>query len=474
MDKLPIVNGVSKYLCEENISFCMPGHKHGKGFKNTKEGKELLNQFINNDITEVDGVDNLHNAQGIIKESQRLLKEAYGSYKSYFLVNGSTSGNLAMIFAALKEGDKVIVERNCHRSIYNGIILRKIEPIYAIGDVDSKYNSMFAIDESNFINLMRCNRDAKAIILTYPNYYGICMDLKRIVDEARALDMLVLVDSAHGAHFGFHEELPKSAVEIGADIVVMSSHKTLPSLTQTAYLHLNNEAYESQLDFYVSAFLSTSPSYMFLQSMDYARFYLQEYGYEAYGKLINICDKFKKKINTIEGFEIIDINNVNSPKFNRSIDKTRFVIKLKDGFSGYKLSEYLRQNKIQVEMSDYSSVVLIFSPFNDENEFEILYEKIKLCNINDLAAETVEIIKGYLPQSKLLPYEVLSRKKKKIEISNCLGNICGEAVVPYPPGIPLVMPGEIIDKRVIQIVNFCIENDIDILGIEDNKICVVE
>ena len=473
MYKLPIVNGVKKYLEEKNISFCMPGHKHGRGFKDTKEGRELLSQFINNDITEVDGVDNLHNAQGIIKDAQRLLKEAYGSYKAYFLVNGSTSGNLAMMFATLEEGDKVIVERNCHRSIYNGIILRKLKPIYATGDLD-KYNSLLYVDENNFISLMRQNKDAKAVILTYPNYYGICMDLKRILDEAKLLGMLVLVDSAHGAHFGFHEDLPRSAVELGADIVVMSAHKTLPSLTQTAYLHLNNEVYEPQLDFYVSAFLSTSPSYMLLQSMDYARFYLQEYGNEAYDRLIKTCEKFKAMINSVEGFEIIDIHSINNTQFNRSIDKTRFVIKLKEGFSGYKLSEYLRKNKIQVEMSDHKSVVLIFSPFNDENELQLLYNKLESCNMDELTSDNIEVSQAYLPKMKLLPHEVLMMRKKKINIDNSLGNICGEAVVPYPPGIPLVMPGEIIDRSVLQILNICMDNHIDVLGIEDNKICVVD
>ena len=305
MSRLPLVDGVLKYIKEKNISFCMPGHKGGLGFLKTMQGKELYENFIKGDITEVDGLDNLHHAEGIIKESQQLLSEYYGSIKSYFLVNGSTSGNLAMIFSSFNEGDKIIVERNCHRSIFNAIIMRKLKPVYIKNKIHSKYDAPFPLDKEHFLYLINENKDAKGIIVTYPNYYGICFDLPYVIEIARKYDMKVLVDAAHGAHFGASKLLPKNPLKMGANMVVMSAHKTLPSLTQTAFLHVGEGIDISKVDFYVSAFLSTSPSYMFLCSMDYARFYIQEYGENDYEELIKICQFNRDKINSLGKFYIL-------------------------------------------------------------------------------------------------------------------------------------------------------------------------
>ena len=209
------------------------------------------------------------------------------------------------------------------------------------------------------------------------------------------MDMKILVDSAHGSHFGVHENLPESAVKLGADMIVTSTHKTLPSLTQTSYLHINNGQDIKKTDFYVSAFLSTSPSYLFLCAMDYARFYLNKYGNDQYGRILDISNYYRDKINEIEGIHILgkeDIKTFNGDinknrQINDSIygidtimdiDTTRYVINLEKGYSGHLLLNYLKKNGIQAEMSDSSNVVLIFSPFNEEEEFEKLYEVLKI------------------------------------------------------------------------------------------------
>ena len=173
MPRLPIVDALLKYKEEENSYFAMPGHKMGKAYEDTKEGKILLDNFIKFDITEVEGLDNLHNPTSIIKEGQEQLANYYGCKKSYFLVNGSTSGNMIMIFATFKEGDKIIVERNCHRSVFNSIILRKLKPIYVMNEVSEKYDAPFSINKKHLFKLIKENQDARGILLTYPNYYGI-------------------------------------------------------------------------------------------------------------------------------------------------------------------------------------------------------------------------------------------------------------------------------------------------------------
>lgn len=202
-----------------------------------------------------------------------------------------------MIFSCFKEEDKIIVERNCHRSIFNGIIMRKLKPIYIKNKVYRQFNAPLSIDLEHFLSLIKENKDAKGIVITYPNYYGVCPNLKVIIKEAKKYDMKVLIDSAHGAHFGVCEKLPKSALELGADMVVMSAHKTLPSLTQTAFLHIGKDSIIdiNKVDFYISAFSSTSPSYLFLCSMDYSRFYLEKYGQEHYNELINRANYYRKK-----------------------------------------------------------------------------------------------------------------------------------------------------------------------------------
>lgn len=472
MSKLPLIDGIMKYISEKNSLFCMPGHKQGKGFLCTDEGKKFYDNLIKFDLTEVDGLDNLHHAEGIIKEAEERLSSFYGTKKSYFLVNGSTSGNLAMIFACFNEGDKVIVERNCHRSIFNGIIMRKLKPVYIKNDFNYKMNAPLAIDEEYFLKLLDENIDAKGVIITYPNYYGVCCNLEFIAGEAKKRGMKVIVDSAHGAHFGLCEELPKSAVKLGCDMVVMSAHKTLPSLTQTAYLHLCSDEIEvDKLDFYVSSFLTTSPSYVFMASMDYARFYIEEKGYSEYKKLINICNKYAEKIDKIRGMHILNEADLNNK--NQSIDKTRFVINVCKGYSGFKLYNYLKENFIQPEMCDSQNVILIFSPFNCEEEFKKLYEVLIKCNIEELEDKSFDLKELSIPSMEMAPGDVLNSKKEVMDIYEAEGEICADAVVPYPPGVPIIMPGEVISKEIIEEINYYIKNNALVMGVNEGKVNTV-
>lgn len=437
----------------------MPGHKGGLGFLQTSQGEKIYEKLIKYDVTEVDGLDNLHHPEGIIKEAQELLCKLYGSWKSYFLVNGSTSGNLAMIFSSFNEGDKILVERNCHRSIFNGIIMRKLKPIYIKNKINNKYNAPLSIDMEHFLYSIKKNKDAKGIVITYPSYYGVCVDLSVIVKEAKKYSMKVLVDSAHGAHFGANDKLPKSAVQLGADMVVMSSHKTLPSFTQTAYLHVMSSVDVEKVDFYISAFTSTSPSYMLMCSMDYARFFLETKGNEAYSKLLSITEKYKQMINKIKGFHVIGEEDIKL-----RIDGTRYILNIEKGYSGHKLFQYLNNNSITAEMSDSSNVILIFSPFNTEEDFLKLYKTLKACNFEELEDRYRDILLFDLPEAKLLPYEVMEKSKRRVRLNDSSGNISSANIIPYPPGIPLIMMGEIMDKNIINMIQFYLDNHVTVIG----------
>lgn len=491
LSELPILDGILRYVKEENMSLCMPGHKGGRGFDNTPIGKEFIENFLKCDLTEVDGLDNLHNPEGIIKEAQSLLSQFYGSEKSYFLINGSTSGNLAMIFSSFNEGDKIIVERNCHRSISNAIIMRKLKPVYVKNIISERLNAPLSMDLEHFLQVLDNNKDAKGIMVTYPNYYGVCGNLKYIIGQGKKYGMKVLVDSAHGSHFGVHKSLPESAVKLGADMIVTSTHKTLPSLTQTSYLHINNGQDVEKTDFYVSAFLSTSPSYLFLCAMDYARFYLSKYGNEQYSRILDISNYYRGKINEIEGIHILgkeDIRNLNGDinkniQINDSIygidtvtdiDTTRYVINLEKGYSGHLLLNYLKKHGIQAEMSDSSNVVLIFSPFNKEEEFARLNEVLRMCNLNDLKDKYTNLVNFDIPEIVLLPYEVMEKEKEHVDLKESLGRISAVNVVPYPPGVPILTMGEVINKNSLEAIFYCKDNGVDILGIKGNHIEVVQ
>lgn len=474
MPDLPLVDGIIEYLHENNVSFCMPGHKAGKGFLHTAEGRELYDNIIKMDITEVDGVDNLHHPEGIIDNSQKLLSRLYGSKKSYFLVNGSTSGNLAMIFSAFEDGEKIIVERNCHRSIFNAIIMRKLNPVYLVSKIHRRYKAPLALDTESAIATIRENKDARGIMLTYPSYYGTCSDIKAIIEEARKYDMMVLVDSAHGAHFGICEGLPESALKLGADMVVTSAHKTLPAFTQSAYLHIGPAADISKTDFYVSAFTSTSPSYMLMASLDYARFYLEKYGSDEYSKLIRLADKYRKKINTSEYFHIPSEEELKNDIFD--LDPTRYILSTGNGLSGHKLLSYMRQRGIQAEMSDSKNVLLIFSPFNDEEDFESLYTALMECNIDEIRdnSPVLPVVLQKLPDKKILPYEANKLSKCAVKLAEAEGRICAEAVVPYPPGVPALLPGEEFNREIIDYIQNFINRGKTVLGVNDGQVLTAD
>ena len=467
MPRLPLVEGVLEYTKEGYMPLCMPGHKGGIGFLETDVGRELYDNIVKCDITEVEGVDNLHFPQGIIKEAQQLLSSYYKSKKSYFLINGSTSGNLAMIFTCFNEGDKIFVERNCHKSILNGLILRKLRPIYIKNKINDKFDAPMSVDMEHLLHNLEINKDAKGIIVTYPNYYGVCSNLKRIVEECKKRNMKVLVDSAHGAHFGVAKGLPESAVSLGADMVVMSAHKTLPSLNQASYLHVNNEELISKTNFYVDAFLSTSPSYMIMCSMDYSRYYLEEKGRQAYENLLEICLKYRTKINQLPHFHVLDETD------EESIDLTRYTINVEKGYSAEKVYNYLRSNKIQPEMCDGRNIILIFSSFNCEEDFKAVYLTVKNCPIEEMKEDSFKILIEDIPYKAFEPYEIIEKNKECVFIDDSLGRICAEAVVPYPPGVPIMQPGEIVGENQLGAIKYYIKNGSTLLGINNMKIMVV-
>lgn len=461
--KTPLLDEVLKYKKEENLIFSMPGNKCGKGFLKDDIGKEFVDTMGYLDITEVEPLDNLHAPEGIILEAQKLLAKTYGVKKAYFMVNGSTGGNLCSIFAAFNEGDDVLVERNCHKSIYNGLILRKLKVKYIEPLIDEKLGIFLPPDKKNIYDAIEQCENLKGIILTYPSYFGITYDIEEVLRDLKIRGLKIVVDSAHGAHFIANDNLPKAIYSI-PDYVVLSAHKTLPALTQGSYLLSNRD--DNDIEFYLNTFMTTSPSYLIMSSLDYARFYLDEYGNDEYEKLINKAEKYKNIINLLNKVHIISKEDLSE---NYDIDKSRYIVTLSKEYSGHKLLEYLRTQGIQCEMSFASGVVLLLSPINDDNDFNKLLKSFENLQLKDIRQDNYSKYYSFIPEKVLEPYEVFKKEYKYVKINEADKNIASEAIIPYPPGIPLLCPGELITKEAIAIINDYLSNNRSVIGIRNKE-----
>ena len=462
-NKTPLLDEVLKYKKEENLIFSMPGNKCGKVFLKDNIRKEFVDTMGYLDITEVDPLDNLHAPEGIILEAQQLLAKTYGVKKAYFMVNGSTGGNLCSIFAAFNEGDEVLVERNCHKSIYNGLILRKLKVKYIEPLIDEKLGIFLPPDKKNIYDAIEQCENLKGIILTYPSYFGITYDIEEVLLDLKKRGLKIVVDSAHGAHFIANNKLPKAIYGI-PDYVVLSAHKTLPALTQGSYLLSNTD--DNDVEFYLNTFMTTSPSYLIMSSLDYARYYLDEYGYDEYERLINKAEKYRSIINSLNKVHIISKEDLAE---DYDIDKSRYIVTVSKEYSGHKLLEYLREQGIQCEMSFASGVVLLLSPINDDDDFKKLLKSFENLQLKDIRQDNYSKYYSFIPKKVLEPYEVFKKECKYIKINEADKNIACEAIIPYPPGIPLLCPGEVITKEAIDIIDDYISNNRSVIGIKNKE-----
>ena len=462
-NKTPLLDEVLKYKKEENLIFSMPGNKCGKVFLKDNIGKEFVDTMGYLDITEVDPLDNLHAPEGIILEAQQLLAKTYGVKKAYFMVNGSTGGNLCSIFAAFNEGDEVLVERNCHKSIYNALILRKLKVKYIEPLIDEKLGIFLPPDKKNIYDAIEQCENLKGIILTYPSYFCITYDIEEVLLDLKKRGLKIVVDSAHGAHFIANNKLPKAIYGI-PDYVVLSAHKTLPALTQGSYLLSNTD--DNDVEFYLNTFMTTSPSYLIMSSLDYARYYLDEYGYDEYERLINKAEKYRSIINSLNKVHIISKEDLAE---DYDIDKSRYIVTVSKEYSGHKLLEYLREQGIQCEMSFASGVVLLLSPINDDDDFKKLLKSFENLQLKDIRQDNYSKYYSFIPKKVLEPYEVFKKECKYIKINEADKNIACEAIIPYPPGIPLLCPGEVITKEAIDIIDDYISNNRSVIGIKNKE-----
>ncbi|WP_243116465.1 aminotransferase class I/II-fold pyridoxal phosphate-dependent enzyme [Fonticella tunisiensis] len=471
---MPVLEGLLKYIDENIVPFHMPGHKNNRrGFEELEIIRKNLYKMDN---TEVPGLDNLHMPEEMILKAEKMAARAYGADKSFFLINGSTSGIYSMILGTTRPGDRIIVQRNCHRSVHMACLIGSLDAVYINPTVLDGFNIAVSLDIDEVKETMDKNRDAKAIVLTYPTYYGTCSNLEEIVREAHKRNMLVLVDEAHGAHLPFSKKLPKSAMECGADISVASLHKTTPALTQTALLNVNKGIDPDGVRFMMRLFQSTSPSYVLMASIDAARHIMERRGEELLDELLENIYDLKNKISRLGYYRVLDEGCKGKASI-YDVDLTKIVIK--SPFGGRRLEEILRKNYgIQVEMSDIYNATLISSVGDTKDSFEMLYKALYEISQKNREDKTIDLkfkMPGFQPSINMR--EAYYRPKRKVKFKESAGLISAEMIAPYPPGIPVVLPGEVITYDIIEYIELIKANNIPLNGIEDgtaNYIYVVE
>ena len=440
----------------DEYAFHMPGHKR-KMTENTFEAAMKL------DITEIEGFDNLHHPEDILKKEQEYASRLYGSKKTYFLINGSTSGVLAAMCATTKDGDKILMARNSHKSAYNAAYLKGLNICYIYPQVSKKKSYILGKVLAKDVAVKMDETNAKVVFLTSPTYEGIVSDISEIADEVHKRQGILIVDEAHGAHLGFHDDFPKSAVNEGADIVIQSMHKTLPSLTQTALLHICSERVcSSRIAMQLSVFQTSSPSYVLMGSMSYCLHLIQEQGKELFDAYTNRLQAFYEKTRQLKHLKILTEKNVkdlyqaqfDSSKINICVEG----IKNTDGkpYRGKELAKDLLQKyRLQMEMVSENYVLAMTSICDTQEGFDRLEKALfeideTLYDMERKTAEGGENLyeNPICTKTEMSIKAALEAEKECVKWIDCIGKISAEYIYLYPPGSPILTPGEVISEEI--------------------------
>ncbi|WP_413304853.1 aminotransferase class I/II-fold pyridoxal phosphate-dependent enzyme [Bacillus sp. 1P10SD] len=445
----PLFKALMEHNKKDPISFHVPGHKSGLNIQS--EARRFFEQILKIDVTELSGLDDLHSPEGVILEAEQLLAEIFQTKKSFFLVNGSTVGNLAMIMATCSENDTVLVQRNCHKSILNALRLAKVRPIFLEPEYTHDWKVATGVSIETVKEAISLYPNVKAIILTYPNYYGIVSDLEGIINQAHLHHIPVLVDEAHGAHFIIGHPFPASAVQLGADIVVQSAHKTLPAMTMGSYLHVNGQLVDvNKVRDYLQIFQSSSPSYPIMASLDLARKYLATYTQQDLDDLQTGIQHFKAELEGVPGIKVLEYPHQKG-------DLLKITIQTRCSLSGFELQRRLEEEAVYTELADPYNVLFVL-PLLKEGQrypFEDTARKIKkVCKDLPFHEQKSKLTMSNRKVSELaIPYKEMDNlESMDVPITEAIGSVCAETIIPYPPGIPLLLKGEeITNERINQL-----------------------
>lgn len=464
--KTPLVDALKNFDKISPAYFCIPSHHRGKGASSSFTevfGKTVLKY----DLTETPLTDDLHEADGAIKEAESLASELFGSDRTFFLVNGTTCANEAMIISSVCEGEKILVARNCHKSVLMGLIISGASPVYIEPEISGVFSAFGSISPEKVELAFKNHPDIKAFILTSPTYYGIGSDLQKIADICHSHGALLLVDEAHGSHFAFSDKLPKTALSCGADMVSQSTHKTLNSMTQSSMLHVKGSLVDiSKVDAALKIVQSTSPSYILMASLDAARQNAALNGRTAVCRMLDITSYIRSALSSIDGVscpENVDGNEV------FSFDKTRIIFSVK-GISGFSLSEILLEKyNICCEMADNYNVVSIIGSSDSYEDADRLINAVKEIAATVNSGKIKEFSLPPMPPMAMTPRKAFFAKSTRTNFKDSVGKVSAEMIAPYPPGIPVIYPGEFITEEIYEFISEAIKDGRHIHGFSDKS-----
>lgn len=487
----PINDGLSKLEKSGGIPFHMPGHKR-KSQGRVKEsglagefkvsgGTQAAIDAVNSiDITEISGYDNLHHPQGMIRESMDLLKSIYHTRESWYLVNGSTAGILASISAVVSPGDKILVGRNCHKSVYNAIRILRLSAVYFYPAISDEYGLCLdygPVQREELKKILVWEGDIRAVVITSPTYEGVVSDVSAIRKVISEYDdsIPLIVDEAHGAHLIFHEAFPKSAVECGADIVVQSLHKTLPALTQTALLHLCSSRVSAEALFdWLSVYETSSPSYILMASAEEAVLFMVRQR-DRVQKYIEDLQLFRKACRPFTCIHLIDEQEL--PVYGYDMGKLIFVIKRAEVTGSWLFARLRDDWNLELEMAGHNYVLAMTSVMDEDRDYQSLWEGLnaidqELSAIHGRGAEpcertiyTTKVLESWECRREWITYLPLVQSE---------GRIAADYIMIYPPGVPLLVPGEKIVKEMVEKLIFYVYNGYNVLGLSDGRIPVID
>ncbi len=466
----PIYEALRKFRRMRVVPFDVPGHKRGRG--NMELTEFLGEDCMNVDVNSMKPLDNLCHPVSVIRDAEDLAAEAFGAANAFFMVGGTTSAVQSMIMYACKEGDKIIMPRNVHRSAINALILTGAVPVYVDPDVNNQLGIALGMSVSQVEKAITDNPDAKAVMVNNPTYYGICSDLKRITELAHAHGMLVLVDEAHGTHFYFGEDFPVTAMAADADIASVSMHKSGGSLTQSSFLLMGKRINPDYMRQVVNLTQTTSASYLLLSSLDISRKRLALSGREIFAKTVEMAEYAREEINGIGGYYAYSRELINGDSvYDFDISKLS-IFTLPIGLAGIEVYDLLRDEyDIQIEFGDIGNILAYISVGDRKRDIERLISALAEIKRRFSRTETGMLTQEYInPIVAEAPRKAFYAEKESLPLDKAAGRVCTEFVMCYPPGIPILAPGELITPEIIKYIRYAKEKGCQMTGTEDINI----
>ena len=463
----PLYEAIEKFRKKRIVPFDVPGHKRGRG---NPELVDLLGErCVGIDVNSMKPLDNLCHPVSVIKEAEELTAEAFGAEHAFFMVGGTTQAVQNMVLSVCKAGDEIIVPRNVHKSVINALILCGAIPVYLNTEINAKLGIVLGVTVQQVEKTIQEHPNAVAVLVNNPTYYGICSDIKGICDIAHSYGLKVLADEAHGTHLYFGDNLPMNSMKAGADLAAISMHKSGGSLTQSSILLTNNGINADYVQTIINITQTTSASYLLMTSLDISRRNLALRGEESFAKVAQMSEYARQEINSIGGYYAYGRDLVNGTSI-YDYDVTKLSIYTLDiGLAGIEVYDLLRDEyDIQIEFGDICNILAYISIGDRIQDIERLVgalEDIKRLYSKDktglLSGEYIN------PKVAVSPQEAFYSQKKSVRIMDAVGAVSGEFVMCYPPGIPILAPGELITKEIAQYIVYAKEKGCSMQGTED-------